>query len=43
MLEDALSFTVAPAVGGVGGRSFLRLFLIPMHTQLRPDRVVYRL
>uniref|UniRef100_A0A0D3E7J3 Uncharacterized protein n=2 Tax=Brassica TaxID=3705 RepID=A0A0D3E7J3_BRAOL len=39
MLEDALPFTVAPAVGGVGGRSFFRLFLIPMHTQLRPDRV----
>ncbi|KAF3589024.1 hypothetical protein F2Q69_00031122 [Brassica cretica] len=39
MPEDALPFTVAPAVGGVGGRSFFRLFLIPMRTQLRPDRV----
>ena len=42
MLEDALPFTVAPAVGGVGGRSFFRLFLIPMRTQLCHDRVVYR-
>ena len=43
MAEDALPFTVAPAVGGVGGRSFFRLFIISMRTQLRPDRVVYRL
>ena len=43
MLEDALPFTVAPAVGGVGGRSFFRLLLIPMRTQLLPDRIVHRL
>ena len=43
MLVDALPFTVAPAVGGVGGRSFFRLFFIPMRTQLLPDRVVHRL
>ena len=43
MLVDALPFTVAPAVRGVGGRSFFRLLLIPMRTQLLPDRVVHRL